>query len=202
MGTSKFIVVFFLFLGLTNTDTLIGKYSYSQSFFYESLQLNEDSTFVYNNRTEFTKQNLNGIYSIVGDSIILNSQPKREKIIVKETHTNSNSTTFNINYKDGSLMIFHLTVTTNNGKKIDYRDCFEKIKIRRKKIKSFHITNTSGLKSPEYFVQGTQANFFSIQFESVRVFENEKWYIDRSSKMVRPIGFGGEFENYNLKKEE
>ena len=87
MGNLKFIIAIIAFLGFTNTDTLVGRYSYSQSFFHESLQLNEDSTFVYTHKTEFTRYNLNGIYSIIGDSIILNSQPKREKIIVKETQT-------------------------------------------------------------------------------------------------------------------
>lgn len=202
MTSLKFIIAIILFVGINHTDSLVGRYTYSQNFFYESLQLNQDSTFTYTHTTEFTIQNLYGTYHIIGDTIVLSSHPKRNKMIVEEAHIKSHSTTFSVTNENGSLMVFNLTITAANGKKNNYKDCFIKVRAKEKKIKSFNIENTQGLKSPEYLVQDNQANFFNIQFESLRVFENEKWYIDRKNRTIRPSGIGGKFENYYLTKKE
>lgn len=198
----KFIFTIFLITTLiqNETDSLIGKYSYSQRHFTESLELNSDKTFNYKVRMEFFRQEINGNYVIVGDSIVLNSIPQRDKIIVDEKFKKSKKNTFRITDKSGRLINYHLTVTTVKNEVIEFRDCFDILKTDDFNIKSFHITDTKGLKSPEYSIKGENSNYFEIKFEHIRVFESEKWFINKELKRIKPIGTNGEYQAYFLSK--
>lgn len=198
----KFLFTIFLFTTLiqSETDSLIGEYSYSQRHFSESLKLNSDKTFNYSVRMEFIKQEINGNYLIIGDSLVLNSVPQRDKIIVDEKFKKSKKNTFRVTDKSGHLINYHLTITTDKKEVIELRDCFDKVTINGSKIKSFHITDTKGLKSPEYTIKGTSSNYFDIRFEHIRVFQSEKWIIDNELKRIKPLGTNGEYQTYYLNK--
>lgn len=198
----KFIFTIFLFITLiqNETDSLIGKYSYSQRHFSESLELNPNQTFNYKVRMEFIRQEINGNYIIAGDSIILNSIPQRDKIIVNEKFQKSKKNTFKVTDKSGLLIMYHLTITTEKNEIVEFRDCFDIIKTDNYNIKSFHITDTKGLKSPEYLIKGLNSNYFEIKFEHMRVFESEKWFIEKESKKIKPLGTNGEYQAYYLEK--
>ena len=198
----KIIITTFLLIVIAHigNDNLIGKYSYSQKHFSELLVLNSDYTFKYNVRMEFVKQEINGNYQIIGDSLILNSVPHRDKIIVEEKFKKSKKSTFRVTDKSGHLMIYHLTLTTNKNQVIEFRDCFDTVDLNDSEIKSFNITDTKGLKSPEYVIKEKSSNDFHVRFEHIRVFENEKWLIDNESKRIKPIGSNGKYQDYYLDK--
>ncbi len=198
----KFIFTIFLITTLIQNekDSLIGKYSYSQRHFTESLELNSDKTFNYKVRMEFFRQEINGNYVILGDSIVLNSIPQRDKIIVDEKFKRSKKKTFRVTDKSGRLINYHLTITTDKEEIIEFKDCFDIVTTTDYNIKSFHITDTKGLKSPEYTIRGKSSNYFDIRFEHIRVFESEKWIIDNELKRIKPIGTNGEYQTYFLNK--
>ena len=50
-------------------------------------------------------------------------------------------------------------------------------------------------------IEGKRTNYFEIRFETIRVFENEKWLIKKELKQINPIGMDGEFQKYNLTKQ-
>lgn len=149
---------------------------------------------------EFFRQEINGNYVIVGDSLILNSIPQRDKINVNEKFQKSKNNTFKVTDKSGHLIVYHLTITTEKNEVIEFKDCFDIIKTDDFNIKSFRITDTKGLKSPEYLIEGLNSNYFEIKLEHIRVFESEKWFIDNELKRIKPIGANGKYQDYYLKK--
>ncbi|WP_417364544.1 hypothetical protein [Galbibacter sp.] len=196
-----FTIILLTTLIQNEADTLIGKYSYSQRHFSESLQLNADYTFQYELKMELFQQKINGNYNVVGDSLILNSFPQRDKIIVDEKSKKAEKNIFRVTNKSGHLVNYQLTITTDEGKVVELKDCYDKVKTNYSNIRSFHIIDTKGLKSPEYLIKGKQTNYFEIRFETIRVFENEKWFVNNGLKQINPIGMDGEFQNYNLTKQ-
>ena len=198
----KFIYSVFLLFTLVQSKTynLTGEYFYSQRHFSESIKLNSDKTFNYRVNMEFFTQEIKGNYDIIEDSLVLNSIPQRDRIIVDEKHKASKTNTFKVTDKKGRLINYQLTITTDKEEIIEIRNCFDTVKTENFKIKSFHITDTKGLKSPQYSIVGTNSNHFEIKFEHLRVLESEKWFIDKESKRIKPIGTNGEFQTYYLKK--
>ena len=95
---SKVYYILFFF-GLLNYQ--IGeKYAYKSERFYECLELNANNRFIYQVRDEFMKYTIEGNYILIRDSIILNSSPQREKMIVVESKTKHiNKLTFSVTDK-------------------------------------------------------------------------------------------------------
>ena len=192
-----FSILLFLFLKFQISTE---KYEYNADHFQESIELFENRDFIYNcNRHMLGSITIKGTYQIFKDSLILNSSPQRDKIIVREKNTGKfENKVFKVTDKYGNLRTFHLYVTLNDYSKKIFKDCYDEIKFKSKPIKSFHIIYTDGLKSPEYNLEGSYTNLFEIQFETARVFDNENWYINDSK--IQPKGFDGENQKYYLTK--
>jgi hypothetical protein len=176
-----------------------GIYEYKSGFFYEKIELKKNFKFKYEYHTEFIQSNLVGNYRIKGDSLILDSSPQRDKIIVKESlKGNLNRVRFSVTDKKGVPMNYHLYIITKSNDTIILKDQFIKSKLKCGDLKSFYIFDTKGLKSPTYDVVGLRTNYFEVQFETNRVLDNEIWVIDNNR--IYPKGLNGEKQNYCLTK--
>jgi hypothetical protein len=194
-----FLIITSIFFTSFALENNIGKYEYQSTNFRESIELLKNQTFVYECSLPFSNYQIKGSYYLIGDSLILNSSPQKDKIIVREQNSGKfENKVFKITDKKGQLLTFHLYITLNDNSVIFFRDCFEKIKFKSKPIKSFHIINTIGLKSPEYVLEGKSTNCFEVQFENIRVFDNEKWHLIENK--IQPKGFDGKAQNYFLIK--
>lgn len=196
---SSILITFFLIT--FNLPDYHGNYEYKSHHLTERLELSENYTFIYYRRSHFFNIVIKGNYNIVGDSLILNSSPQRDKMIVRERYIKKFETKFfNLTNKLGENITYRLYLTFNDGSKKDFIDNFGKIKFKSKPIKSFHVFTTMGIKSPEYELLGTNTNDFEIQLETSRVFDNEKWFIDKVNGKITPKGLDGEIQNYVLEK--
>ena len=177
-----------------------GKYFYSQSHFSESLELNENQKFKYNVSVHFAQYEVEGTYHIINDSLVLNSYPQRDRIIVHEASKGKfDNIVFDIKRKfDNAVFAYHLHIILTDTQELVLKDQWDKSKLKNTTIKGFYIVDTNGLRSPTYMLQGTHTNNFKVLFETRRVFENEKWGI-KDDKII-PRGFGGELQNYFLEK--
>jgi hypothetical protein len=182
-------------------NNMTGIYSYSTEHFSETLQLNANYTFKYNLRMHFIRQEIIGNYLVVGDSLVLNSFPQRDKIIVIENlKGNFRNKEFHVNHKDGHPFNYQLYLITESNDTVISKNQNSKTKIKIDELKSFYIIDTKGLKSPTYFLKGTNTNYFDVQFENIRVFESEKWIIDKKLEKIIPLGMDNEYQNYYLAK--
>ena len=198
----RLISLFIIPIFLTNIFLLnsSGKYEYNTRWFHESIELLENQTFIYQRKEEFLNYKIKGNYHITGDSLVLDSYPQKEKIIVREKLEGEfENKTFYVTDKRGDLITFHLYLTLNDNSKKVFRDCFEKIEFTSDPIKSFSIVNTSGITTPEYKIEGKYTNTFIIQIETKRVFENEKWLLKNNK--ISPRGPDGKIQEYFLTKE-
>ena len=123
-----FTIILIATLVQNEADSLIGKYSFSQRHFSESLQLNVDYTFQYEVKMELFRQKIEGNYNVVGDSLILNSFPQRDKLIVNEKSKKTQKNIFRVTDKSGQLINYQLTITTDEGKVIELKNCYDKVK--------------------------------------------------------------------------
>lgn len=177
------------------------KYEYSAAgFFYESIELRENNRFHYYATMHMMgKTDIDGSYYIVNDTLFLNSNPQRDRMIVEEDRSDKKNDRyfyFNVKSKTGGLITYHLYITLESGRELVYRDQFQSTKISVDRIRSFYIIGVDGIKSPTYIVQGVYTNIYNIQFEVRRVFEDESWVIKNDS--IKPKGPDGEFRNYFL----
>lgn len=178
-----------------------GIYSYSSERYSETLQLNENHTFEYSVRMHFVKQDVVGNYVVVGDSLILNSVPQRDKLIVQERLQGKfKNKSFNIKLKDGHPFNYQLYLISKTNDTLFINNQNSDTKIKFDELNSFYIIDTKGLKSPTYFLKGTNTNHFDILFEHIRVFESEKWIIDKKLEKIAPIGTDNKYQNYYLSK--
>lgn len=182
------------------SQSLVGKYLFSERFFYKSLELFPNGTFIYYFSSEFIKDECKGNWQIRGRDLILDSSPKKDKIICHEFRRGRKAYTyFNVKSKNyEGLMFYYLYIIKNSGDTIELKDQFNISKIRVKGIKGFFIINTSGIKSPTYLVQERGMNWFYVLLEDDRVFENEDWRI--SEMGLLPRNNSGDYEDFLLKK--
>jgi len=184
---------------LVNSEGVIGKYSYETAHYYESIELKINNRFIYLSKQEFLNSEIEGNYNIHGDSLILDSHPQRDKIIVKEFNKGSeNNCTIEVTNKMGQAIHYKINLILTDGSEIELIDQFEKSKIKNQKVKGFYIVDTKGLKSPLYYKKGEFSNYFIVAFEQNRIFENEVWYIHNNE--IRPRGSNGELQKYFLRK--
>lgn len=199
MKTAIFIFISIMFSLSINKENYIGHYSYKSRNYYESINLKENRQFVYNYKNEFIRYEIKGNYRISNDSLVLDSNPQRDKIIVKEDNKGSKKNSLIIvKDKEGNILTYHIYIILLNDKVICFRDQWDKTKIKNQTIKGFYIVDTKGLKSPTYFKKGEFSNNFEVQLETKRVFENETWLIEKDK--IKPIGMDGEYQNYYLEK--
>jgi len=196
------IMCVFSVLFMDNKEHIFGNYTYSSaSYLYmESINFEKESMFTYTLRTEFIKERIEGYYIIKSDTVILNSLPQKEKIIVKEGYKNRKKIFFEVTDKQYYPINYNLYVILVNDSIIEYRDQFQNSKLTNLPIKAFYIITTRGLKSPMYVIRGTNTNYFKIMLEENRVFEAEKWLIKNDE--IIPLGLDGNYVNYSLKKRD
>ncbi|MCF6129062.1 hypothetical protein L1S35_05205 [Flavobacterium sp. AS60] len=195
MRTIYFIFTFFLFQNLNLFNT--GKYSYSASHFYESIELKNDDTFIYSCHLNFSEYLVEGKYNILNDSLILNSYPQKERLIVVESKKgNSKNLTFEISTNQNNKFSYDLHVLMNDNTEMEFKNEWEKTKLKKHDIKGFYIIDKNGLKSPKYLVRDSSNNYFKIKVNPSRAFESESWpFIENK---IKPRNFNGDFQNYYL----
>lgn len=193
---SLYLIIILLFCK-QDSKIKLGTYSYQINQYYEAITLEEHNTFIYKLRINFFNLETKGKYYIQNDSIILNSSPQKDRIIVYEDYKKNKKTSiFDVYDKNRHRITYHIYVTTRDNKVIELRDQWGKIKVNVDNVKSFYIKDTKGLSSPIYNITG-QTNYFEVYFETKRVFENESWLI-KDNKII-PKSFNGDFQKYNLK---
>jgi hypothetical protein len=199
MRATFYILILVLFSSLIDKDSYLGKYTYKSRYYYESIDLKNNNQFIYNCKNEFINYEIKGNYKINSDSLILDSYPQRDKIIVKENNRgNKNSNLIIVKDKEGNKMTYHIYLILVDDTVICLKDQWEKSKIKNQTIKGFYLVDTKGLKSPTYLKNGKFSNHFEVQFETKRVFENEIWHLEKDK--IKPIGMDGEYQNYYLEK--
>lgn len=178
---------------------LSGKYAYNASHFSEDIELKENNKFIYNVKFNFSQYQVSGNYHILNDSLILNSSPQKDRILVFEFKRGTmQNSTFEVKSKSGAYFSYSIHIILRNGEEIEIKDQWEKSKFKDLKIREFYIVDKNGLKSPTYIIKGTMTNYFEILFETSRVFENESWVI-KDGKII-PRNFQGQLQEYYLKK--
>lgn len=191
-----------MFLAYTLTvsiDSEQGQYAYIASHFRESISLKKDNKFLYTANFNFSQYETEGSYYILNDSLLLNSYPQKDRIIVNEYNKgNIKKTKFEVTDKRNNYFTYNLYLTLDDNTKIFAKDQWQTSKFNNLRIKSFYIIDSNGMKSPNYIIKGTATNNFKIQFESSRVFENESWGISKDK--ITPRGFGGDIQKYTLNK--
>jgi hypothetical protein len=156
-------------------------YSYRNRYFTESINLLNNNTFDYIYNTDFLKIKVNGYWIKNGDSLLLNSTPQHDKIIVREQQIekkkNKNKLLFWVVNKDNLPIDYSITLYDENGESIEISNQREKTEfvINKFKVHSFEITDSKALKSPKYIIESKYANNFYIIFEQRRVFDGEVW---------------------------
>ena len=200
MKKVKYILILILFTSFTIQSSFYdGIYEYKSDRFYERITLGKDFKFKYDFHWHNISYSLNGNYIVKGDSLILDSNPQRDKLIVRESKKgNANNLKFCINDKLGEHFNYSLHLINKNKDTLNLCNQWKSSKIKGKKIESFYITDSKGLKTPLYPIKGIRTNYFEIQMETIRVFDNEVWKMN--SKSIRPKGMDGENQDYKLEK--
>ena len=187
-------------------DVLTGVYSYKfreGTYFYnETIILHPNGHFNYKMQSIMgLKIEIVGNWQKRGSSLILDSYPQKDKIIIRESfNKRRKGMIFNVEDKKGEKFTYHLHTVLQNGDTLSLRDQYGQINIQEK-IKSFWIEDTKGLKSPQREILSSVANVINVIFETQRVFENEDWTIVDEEKL-NPRGLQGEFQDYYLSKEK
>lgn len=180
--------------------SLKGNYIYKSPNYYESIDLFENGTFIYSQKSEFLKTEITGNWQIRNDSLlVLDSKPQRAKLIVWESKNKGKRTIFKIRDMDNNLISYSSYLITYKGDTLVYKDQFKET-VSREKITSFYIVDSKGLHSPLYKIQGITSNFFEVHFETHRVFENEYWIYRK--QCIVPLGIDRKYLNYKLLKKE
>lgn len=201
MITQLKIVASIISFFLVYSGIPFGKYSYKTNYYFESLELKANNQFVFLSKQEFISYEIKGNYYTRnnGDSLVLDSNPHRDKIIVSESNQGEQeSITIAVTNKTGDLIHYSLFLILKNEKIVSLDDQWDKSIINAEKLKAFYLIDSKGLKSPTYYVKGEFSNYFKVQFETKRVFENETWYI--KDNKIYPRGLNGEIQNYFLEK--
>ena len=178
-------------------NQLPGIYHYAAPHYMEQLQLMENGRFVSVIKTEFLALKTAGNWQFRNDSIILDSQPQKDKLIVLEAKKRNRNNLFTVTDKNGDNIIYRLVLTLKNGDTVILKDQFKRSRFKGD-VQSFRIIDSKGLESPEYRVKGQGSNFFTIFFETSRVFENEGWYIENGE--ITPRRFDGKEQKFKLVK--
>lgn len=205
----RIIFIFLFITSATKGQSLIGKYdtrneSHNNRQHYEELILRTDSTFSYSTRMGFIKISKEGMWSVVGDTVVLNENKPccREKIKVEEKCNKKipkGKVRFTVTSFEGDYLNYHLVVTNkDSAQTIWSQNGITELTIKR--LKKFYFIVNSLLYSPEYNVKSTKSNEFKVQLAPSRFFYNEKWLIKNGT--IVPIGWDNRYAKYYLKKQQ
>jgi hypothetical protein len=143
---------------------------------------------------------VNGYWSINKDSLVLNSAPQRDRLIVfeKRDTLSEDLYIFKVLNKKNEEIMYHLNLSDRSGQEIYLKDQFGISEVDKSTINlgSFSVKDTKGLTSPTYNLVGSKANYFEIFFETQRVFEAEIWIIINNELIPRTMS--GNQGNYRL----
>lgn len=169
----------------------------SSSQFHESLQLKEDSSFIYKTRRGgFIRLEISGNWKYEKGNLILNSN---NYISTKITTCEDTSNQYKIKIRDleGEPISAHLIL--NNGERT-IRDIFREVTVNNiSQIRNIQIVATSGISSPVLDVSKKQEKCYMILFPNKRQFNDEKWEVKNNTLM--PVGFDGKPTKYLLYKQ-
>ncbi len=198
----KTILIFGLvaisFKALSQNNEIAGEYFYSAQFYYESISLSPNGQFKWKVNTEFLKLEANGNWQLRSDSLILDSSPQKDKMLVWESRPNdSKQTMIYVTDKMKAPINYTLYAITSAGDTVVYRDQFKKTTLNFK-IKGFYLVDSKSLHSPTYYLTGKSTNRLDILFETKRLFENESWAIVNG--FIIPRGTDGTIQKYKLTK--
>ena len=170
-------------------------------YFKESIQLKENNKFIYHMSMHMMGHSeIQGNYTIIGDSLRLDSYPQRDKIMVFESFKgNKKKSVFEITNKHGYFVNCKLHLLFKDGTTSEVWAEVGTTEIVSRSIKSFYLVATNGITSPVYTIEGSNTNYFKVLFETIRIFENEVWLI-KDDKIV-PRGGDGTIQTYRLSKE-
>lgn len=195
----KTTIVTIILIGLALSGFAQGeprKFLFSNGFFSEALTLNPNGTFEWLRDIEQVRMKTIGNWQLRGDSLVLDSYPQRDRIIVIESlKRSSNKSTFNVSDKNRDPFHFSMIIVTDKNDTLEIKEQWRKVKVIDR-VTSFTIRDSNGLMSPFYIVNGTNVNVFDVLFEHKRVFENETWVLRNNS--IIPRGLNGEFLQYSL----
>lgn len=174
-----------------------GTYSY-----FETITLYSEGSFVYNLISSMgLKNKIQGNWQQRENKLILDSYPQRDKIIIREHYKKkTKGTVLNVEDKNGNKFFYHLYVVLQNGDTLLLRDQIGQTSIN-KKIKSFWIEDTKGLRSRKNMLLSEMTNYVDVIFEIKRIFEDEDWLIMPDNKL-QPRGLDGNFQDYYLDREK
>lgn len=193
------ILILFIFSSLMTKEEYVGVYFYDSLNYHESIDLSTNGKFTYNCESEFLKIIIKGNYHIHRDSLILDSYPQRDKMLVNEiVKGKKNAIYIDVKDKNGNAIHYNLYLLLENNSVVCIENQWDITKIKDKKIKGFYIVDKKGLKSPMYNKKGLSTNYFSVIFETNRVFENEVWLFENGK--LKPKGLNGENQDYYLEK--
>ncbi len=175
-----------------------GEYIYRSGFYFESIILKRNGQFSYTSGDEFTKANVTGNWQLRDGTIILDSYPQRDRIIVYESFQKKTKSplVFVCNkQKEPISYSLYYTTASNDTIALRYQWLFSKLEHI---AKAFYIVDAGGTTSPIYTIEGTRSNVFHVLFETHRVFENEAWNVDGNE--IAPRGKSGKLQKYRLLK--
>ena len=176
-----------------------GTYKYKSDKFFERIKLDKDFRFKYDYRLHSISYSLEGNYRVKGDSLILDSSPQRDKVIVKERKKgNKNNIKFCVIDKLGESFNYTLYAINKVNDTITLSNQWSSSKLKDIKIESFYIVDSKGLRTPLYNIKGKRTNYFEVQMETIRVLDNEVWQITGNS--IKPRGMNGKNQSYKLDK--
>jgi hypothetical protein len=199
MKAKYLIPICFLFSSFNEQESAIGSYNFESRYYVESIILKNNNKFHYSLTSEFLKIELDGNFNIHGDSLTLDSNPQRDRMIVTELRKKQQKSIFKITDKTGHEFGYSMEILLENDSTIKLKDQWAESAISGK-IKGFYMIDTKGLKSPFYKTKGQFSNYFNILFETNKTFENETWII--SNDEIKPKGLDGSWQNYILNKQK
>jgi hypothetical protein len=192
------------FAASAQNKNIAGYYSFESGIntsrpYYESLLLNEDGSFKHESSEPFFKLSVIGNWQVRNDSLVLDSYPQKDKLIVWEKYKKGGNTTIIVRNKSNELFTYYLFVITDKNDTITIRDQWDKT-ILKEKIVAFYLACSGGLYSPIYKIVGGRTNYFEVFFEMRRVYENELWEI--KNEKIRPKGLDNKDQSYFLTKQK
>jgi hypothetical protein len=178
-----------------SSTNIFGVYAFKTDSYQENIELKSDGNFVYKVSMEFINLKIYGYWHLQNDSIVLNSIPTKENIIVWESRKKKKGFRVFVSDKERHPISYSIVAKLENGDTLHLTNQWKSSKFK-KTIKSFFIVSTMGLTSQEYTIKGSTTNSFDVLFETSRVLNNEKWKYD--GFQVTPKGFNGLERDFKL----
>ena len=185
----------FLFVSIAPSMNPVPKPGFTR---YEShneyLQLFDNNKFEYGYNAHTARFRVDGYWIQFGDSLILNSTPQRDRIIVRESRDSSSlEYFFDVKTKQGASINYSLSIFDVTGKEMEfkYQSDSTHFQVNERMIKSFTITLSHGVRTPRYYIIGQWTNRFDIQVEPLIVFEEETWVLKGDTLFPQDVFAGG-----------